>query len=154
MKKYFLIIVATTALISSCETSTKEIANMIDKNVAEAEMALSRHDSTMQFLMENNRFDSIPKLTEETFSFLNLKYKAIHSLEIPYSATDYKKSAELYIMSLKDIVKAQDLYSNYTDSTSQQEADLLDNENIEAVKNAKIVHLQLMEYKSKMEKDS
>jgi len=146
MKKYLLLIIPAFFILSACQKSNSEINNILVKNVTEAEFMVNKHDSVIQIMLENGLHDSIPSMTQNAVSFLGQKLTNIHALEVPDVASNYKSAAALYIESLIRIVKAEDLYSNYNDSITEQEAATLDNFNIEAAKSAEFQHSKYMEY--------
>lgn len=152
MKKYLLLLVVTFFVLASCQKSNTEVHNFLTKNVSDAELLVSYHDSLIQKLLEERLYDSIPRLTQETTALLGQKLTAVHSLEAPNTANDYKSATGLYIESLLRVVKAEDVYSSYNDSISEYQMQSWDNLNIEAANTAKALHSKYIEAKKAFSK--
>lgn len=146
MKKQLLLLTITFFILASCKKSNVEVHNILTKNVTDAELLVNYHDSIVQQLLEDRLYDSIPSLTKETIALVGQKLTAIHSLEVPDIAQNYKSAAGLYVEALLRIVKAEDLYSNMNDTISGLQAETLDNLNIEAIKDAKTQYAKYVEY--------
>lgn len=152
MKNSLLFIAIVFLTLLACDTSTKEISNILNKNVVDAELMTNYHDSIMQLSLEKHLFDSIPNLTKETTIFLAKKLTAVHELSVPSIAEGYKVAAIDYIKSMMDMVKTQDMYSTYNDTVSEQEIASLDNMNAKAIKNVEIQHAKFKEYQKALSK--
>lgn len=148
MKKYLLLITASFFFFTACKKSDSSITNALVNKVTEAELIVNKHDSTIQAMLNNKLYDSIPNLTEKAVSELAKNLSDLYRIEMPVTANTYKNAAALYIESLIQIVKTQNSYSNYNDSIADAEIEILDNMNIEAVKNAKAQHLKYKEYQN------
>lgn len=152
MKKSVLLIAIVFIGLFACTPSTKEINNVLNKNVVDAEIITNYHDSILQLSLEKQIFDSIPQLTKETSTFLAQKLAAIQELKVPSIAESYKTVTIDYIRSMMDLVKTQDLYAAYSDTISEQEIISLDNMNAKAIKNVEIQHAKYIEYQKAFSK--
>jgi len=132
--------------------SNQDVNAALTKNVVDAELMTNYHDSIIQITLEKKLFDSISSLTKETSLFLGQKLTATQSLKVPAIAENYKDAAILYIESLMNIVKTQDLYSNYNDTINQLEIETLDNLNVEAIKKAQKQYSKFKEYQKAFSK--
>jgi len=152
MKKQLLLLVITFFALVSCKKSNTEVHNFLTKNVTDVEILVNYHDSLVQKMLEEGLYDSIPSLTRETIALLGQRLTAIHSLEVPDIAQNYKSAAGLYIEALLGVVKAEGFYSNMNDTINELQAITLDNLNAEAIKAAEIQHAKYIEYQKAFSK--
>lgn len=152
MKKNLLLIAIAFVSLFACTPSTKEINNILNKNVVDAEIVTNYHDSILQLSLEKHVFDSIPELTKETSVFLAQKLATVQELKVPSIAKGYKTATIDYIRSMMDLVKTQDLYVASSDTISEQAIISLDNMNAKAIKNVEMQHTKYKEYQKAFSK--
>lgn len=144
MNKYIISLIILSFLISSCKSEKEGNPENIKAQVDAVERIVNRFDHNVQSAIDNNNFSYIKLVSKTAIDSCNIKLNELKSVEVPSSLDNLKNSAISYIMTMKEIISAEEQYSNLTDLTSRLGASIMDEKLIKATEKAKNEHTKYL----------
>ncbi|GAB6011155.1 hypothetical protein [Viscerimonas tarda] len=133
MKRKIVLIFASFLFLVACGPTPKEFNDALETTVADAEKSVNEHDAAVLDALASSKTDSIIPLTKTVLAKLVQDLEQLKLIKSPSNGEKLKTAAEDYIEALITLVKAQAVYSNYTDSISDAEIEIMDNTSVDAL---------------------
>ena len=131
MRKIFLISVSII-LFAACNDTSKDFEIVVQNVVTNAEIITNEHDVAVLNALESNNSDIITEQTKITLAKLAYEQDQLALAKIPSNGENLKNAAKDYIESLVAFVNVQVVYTEYTDTISEQDILIMDKMNLDA----------------------
>lgn len=139
MKKIILSI-SLCLLVFSCNLLHKKDATSISLIVDNVEDIVDKHDDNIQSSIDSKRFDYINEMSEVALDSVRIQLNQLINMEISESQEPLRESAINYIGALQNIINSQKRYSLLTDSTTLEQAEIIDAANLKVIEAAQEEH--------------
>lgn len=152
--KSLLSVMSFLAVMSFTTCSKDYIPTYIEDvfvHVKEAENVLGIYDKSVQEAMDNDQTNTIPHLSKNATMAVTIKLERIQELPTNEDVRVLQESAVGYLQAMFDMIKAEEAYGEFNDSTTLEEAQRLDSYNVTARKNLEEKHTELLAAKQVLE---
>ncbi|NDW17847.1 hypothetical protein D0T53_02810 [Dysgonomonas sp. 216] len=147
MKKFYLLFIVILGF-SACETSPKQFNDTVMQNIQYSEKLVLTYDSIVDKALLTGNTEKIRIMSEDVSGEILMRIDEVKKLKPTVEGTNLKVAAISYLESMMEFVIAQKIYTNLTDSLTQDQAAIFDNKNANIVRNLKASSQIYHEYQS------
>ncbi|WP_163319214.1 hypothetical protein [Dysgonomonas sp. 520] len=104
----------------------EEYSNQLEQKVDKAVTIINVYDQSVKNALMTSNMSDIERLSADTHQATNQIVEQINSMQTPPKGEELKKAAIEYIVALQKFAKSQELYSQYNDTISAEQAEDLD----------------------------
>ncbi|NDW09192.1 hypothetical protein D0T56_05900 [Dysgonomonas sp. 520] len=122
----FFLVLTFSVLVSSCIQNMEEYSNQLEQKVDKAVTIINVYDQSVKNALMTSNMSDIERLSADTHQATNQIVEQINSMQTPPKGEELKKAAIEYIVALQKFAKSQELYSQYNDTISAEQAEDLD----------------------------
>lgn len=152
--KILLSMISFLTVMSFTTCSKNYIPTYVDDvfiHVKDAEKVLNIYDKSVQEAMDNDQINTIPLLADKATMAISAKLERIQELPTNNDVKLVQESAVSYLQAMFDMIKAEEVYGQYTNETTLEEAKKMDSYNVEARKKLEQKQLDLLNAKQLLE---
>lgn len=127
--------------------------NDMKAHIQDVEKILTIYDKSVQEALDNDENEAIPSLASNAAIALSVKKERIESLLTNKSVAKLQESALAYLDAVEAMIKAEEVYADYSENTTIEDARLMDAYNIEAKNNLEKKKSEYLKEKKQLESD-
>lgn len=139
MKKIILLSISIL-YFTSCNMFNSKDTTAITSIVTNVESIVNKYDNNVQSYIDSKRFSYIENASTSALDSVRINLNQLIILELPSKQEKLRESAISYIESLQEVIHIEKSYASLSDSTTLDEAKILDQANSKAIEIADKEH--------------